>query len=395
MALTHRAWNLTLLNNVYCVELHKKTSTALCQGGKLMDRQDRLVLLTSLVVMLMVLVACQQAVSGDGSGPISEEGEGIEEPVVGMPNPAAVYCEGLGYTMEPRENAAGMDAACIFPDGSECGQWDFFAGRCGQEFTYCRQQGGDLLDEGANIGTCVFEDGSTCDEYMLYRGECQPGDNPIEGGQRDAGSEQGGVSAGESGLVVVGWMGYVVSTPEGAQFDDYVIILPEGEVGEFGIEGVSEEVEAQIVELRDHTQPGKFAHFWGALTCDVPDYGGCQVLVERLRVEGSGEFFDPDEVAGWEGHILELFYDEPGAPQPDDAFIPVGDYPVQYGIDSAVSVESGERDLNEVIFTLRESGEMLRIWGEVMCGVPDAGGCRIEVDKIESGGEVHEITPRP
>jgi hypothetical protein len=188
-------------------------------------------------------------------------------------------------------------------------------------------------------------------------------------------------------------MGFVVSTPEGAQFDDYVIVLPEGEVGEFGIEGASEDVNTQIVALRDQEQPGKFAHFWGMLTCEILDYGGCQLLVERLRVDGPGEFFDPDRVEGWEGTIVELTYEEPGAPQPDDAFIPVGDYPVQYGIDSAISAESGERDLGDVITTLRGSGEVVRIWGEVMCGVPDAGGCRIDVNKIETGSEVYEITP--
>lgn len=353
----------------------------------------RLMLLTSLVVMLMALAACQQPGPEESADLINEEGEAVDELITGLANPAAVYCEGLGYTMEPRENAAGMDAACIFPDGNECGQWDFLSGRCGQEFTYCLQQGGVLLEEGANIGTCVFEDGSTCDEYLFYLGECQLGVNPAEGGETDAGYEEGDLYTEASGIDVVGWMGFVVSTPEGAQFDDYVIILPEGEVGKFGIEGASEDVNAQIVALRDREEPGKYAHFWGTLTCDVLDYSGCQLLVERLRVDGPGEFFDPDPVEGWEGTIVGLSYDEPGAPQPDDAFTPEGEYAVQYGIDSAISAESGERDLVDVIASLRGSGELMRIWGEVMCGVPDAGGCHIEVYRIETGGEVYEIEP--
>mgnify|MGYP000052703455 CR=1 FL=1 len=40
---------------------------------------------------------------------------------------------------------------------------------------------------------------------------------------------------------------------------------------------------AEIVALRDHEEPGKYAHFWGSLACDVPDYGGCQLVVTRVR----------------------------------------------------------------------------------------------------------------
>ncbi|MCK4962434.1 MAG: hypothetical protein KAS19_08100, partial [Anaerolineales bacterium] len=71
------------------------------------------------------------------------------------------------------------------------------------------------------------------------------------------------VEPSEVGIPVVGWLGYVVSEPEGAQFDDHVIILPEGEVGEFGIEGADGSIEAEIVALRDHEEPGKYANFWG------------------------------------------------------------------------------------------------------------------------------------
>jgi hypothetical protein len=70
-----------------------------------------------------------------------------------------------------------------------------------------------------------------------------------------------------------------------------------------------------------------------------------------------------------------------------------GEYPVHYGIDSAISAQSGERDLSEVIVSLRDNGTIVRIWGQVMCGVPDAGGCHIEVYRIEADGEDFEILP--
>jgi putative hemolysin len=107
----------------------------------------------------------------------SSESTEADENIVGMANPSAVYCEGLGYPEESVERNGGMDADCIFPDGSRCGAWDLLSGRCGQEYTYCEMQGG-TIEEGANIGTCRFSDGSSCDEYQYFLGECAPGDNP-------------------------------------------------------------------------------------------------------------------------------------------------------------------------------------------------------------------------
>jgi putative hemolysin len=356
------------------------------------------------LLVLLVLVACQPAAEvAPATDAAPEEAAEVGGPVVDLANPAALYCEGLGYKLEPRENAAGMDAACIFPDGNECGQWDFLSGSCGQQYSYCHQQGGFRLEQGANIGSCIFSDGSICDESMFFSGECRQGDNPEvvneavdESAEKENAQDEGAEndSADQSNIVpVVGWMGYVVGTEFGAQFDDYVVVLPEGEVGEFGIEGTTDALNAQIVALRDRQEPGKFAHFWGSLHCDVMDYGGCQLLVDRLRVDGPGDFFEADPVNGWQGKIVALEYDEPGAPQPDDAFVPAGDFPVKYGLDSAVSAESGELELAGVIITLRGSDVEIKIWGQLMCGVPDAGGCQITIYRIEAGDEVYEITP--
>lgn len=346
-----------------------------------------------LVIMLAIQAGCQQVKTGETSGVVDEVGTATEGPGLNMANPAAVYCEALGYTLEPRENEAGMDADCVFPDGSECLQWDFLAGRCGNEHSFCSVQGGEIKDVGTNIADCVFEDGSTCDEFSFSTGECQPGDNALESIQDDQGQEEEGAAAQTSAVPVVGWMGYVQSTPAGAQYDDYIVVLPEGEVGQFGIEGQDDVVKSQIEALRDQEQPGKVAHFWGSLECGVMDYGGCQLLVERLRVDGPGPFFEPDQVDGWQGTLVGFSYDEPGAPQLDDAFILDGDYPVQYGIDSAIAADSGDRDLAVPIEAFRDSGETIKIWGELNCGVPDAGGCHIEVYRIEAAGQVYEITP--
>ena len=48
-----------------------------------------------------------------------------------LPNPAAVYCQQQGYTLEIRTAADGSQAGvCIFPDGSECDEWAYYRGEC-------------------------------------------------------------------------------------------------------------------------------------------------------------------------------------------------------------------------------------------------------------------------
>ena len=41
-------------------------------------------------------------------------------------NPASVYCEEHGGTLEIRDTAEGQVGWCIFPDGRQCEEWDFF-----------------------------------------------------------------------------------------------------------------------------------------------------------------------------------------------------------------------------------------------------------------------------
>jgi putative hemolysin len=125
--------------------------------------------------LISITILFISACSSNNSVPNNQEES--DENIADMANPAAVYCEGLGYSMENVIRNGGGDADCIFPDGSRCAQWDFLSGRCGQEFTYCKTQGYNL-EEGANIGTCRFADNSTCDEFTFFSGECSPGDHP-------------------------------------------------------------------------------------------------------------------------------------------------------------------------------------------------------------------------
>ncbi len=85
-----------------------------------MKRTAFTVLFVVMVVVGGVLVACQKE----------------EEPEAEIANPASVYCEENGGSLEIREGEGG-----------------------------------------GQIGVCVFEDGSECEEWAYYRDECAPGDS--------------------------------------------------------------------------------------------------------------------------------------------------------------------------------------------------------------------------
>jgi putative hemolysin len=139
-------------------------------------------------LLMILLTGCTLFTSGSETEPIA-----VDDAQANMPNPAAVYCEENGGTVEIRkdeeENEYGF---CRFLDGSECDTWAYFRGECSPgdsladnanlpnpASVYCEDQGGTLeirKDEAGNeTGFCLFPDGSECDEWVFFRGECQPG----------------------------------------------------------------------------------------------------------------------------------------------------------------------------------------------------------------------------
>jgi len=63
---------------------------------------------------------------------------------VGMPNPAAVYCNVMGGDMLIYDTPAGEVGLCVFPDMTVCEAWDFVGGTCGEQHSICAYYG---LDE--------------------------------------------------------------------------------------------------------------------------------------------------------------------------------------------------------------------------------------------------------
>lgn len=203
-------------------------------------------------------------------------------------------------------------------------------------------------------------------------------------GEVDASGEVTELSAPTAGLPVVGWLGHVASLPAGSQYDDYLVLQPEG-AGEIGVEGANEAVEAEIVALRDKEEPGKYAHFWGALVCDVPDYGGCQLVVTRVRAGTT--IADPEPVEAWEGTIVS----NPPGSQFDDYFVLAGDFAVGYGIGSIDPAVEAQLE------GLRDTGITARVWGQLRAGVPDGFGSQIEVTRLEvqEPSEPPDLTGEP
>ena len=134
-------------------------------------------------VFYICLFACVFFIIGLASGEEQKNTADEKERLIGIPNPAAVYCAKLGYKYETRKNEYGGEyGVVIFPDGTECNDWSFFKGKAGQKWSYCKRHGGKIENRVENMGTwtaesavCVFPDGSECDETQYIDGKCGPG----------------------------------------------------------------------------------------------------------------------------------------------------------------------------------------------------------------------------
>ncbi|MCD4673523.1 MAG: DUF333 domain-containing protein [Anaerolineaceae bacterium] len=110
--------------------------------------------------------------------------------VLSMANPAAIYCEELGYTYTTFSAPSGDYSICRFPDGTQCDSWDFLEGKCGAKFSLCTRLGYDvkLVQDGENEFTpeyavCVDHDGQVIAKMTILTdliskmAPCETGDN--------------------------------------------------------------------------------------------------------------------------------------------------------------------------------------------------------------------------
>lgn len=63
----------------------------------------------------------------------------------GFRNPAAAYCDLLGYRYAVETDKKGNEIGkCILPDGREVNAWDFYKGKVAKEYSYAALKGYDI-----------------------------------------------------------------------------------------------------------------------------------------------------------------------------------------------------------------------------------------------------------
>lgn len=89
-------------------------------------------------------------------------------------DPSAVYCADAGYQYKQ----SGQIDVCVLSENMECGSWDFFNGKCGQEYTFCEKNGGKIIITNKNCkfssecAACILQDGTECNEWDYFRRRC-------------------------------------------------------------------------------------------------------------------------------------------------------------------------------------------------------------------------------
>jgi putative hemolysin len=67
---------------------------------------------------------------------------GLIMPVAAMKNPAAVYCDSMGYQFtDVIQSDGGMAGYCILPGNQRVDAWQFLEGKVAQDQSYCKKQG--------------------------------------------------------------------------------------------------------------------------------------------------------------------------------------------------------------------------------------------------------------
>ncbi len=170
---------------------------------------------------------------------------------------------------------------------------------------------------------------------------------------------------------VVAWYGHIASLPPGELYDDKVVLSPAG-TGEFGIQGLTPELENEIRNLRDASGAQEFVYLWGVLYCNVSDYNACQLMVEHLAY-GDAASREDGTVQGWVGTIQRQL-DQDGDRY---VFVLSDGVPVVYGISGWDGVLQGQ------IEALSDSGTQVKVWGDLLVGMVGASGAQIEARQLD------------
>ncbi|MBN1264962.1 MAG: hypothetical protein JXA25_05670 [Anaerolineales bacterium] len=193
-------------------------------------------------------------------------------------------------------------------------------------------------------------------------------------------SEEAGPQQGP--ITVTAWAGKIISLPDGAEFDDFLLLQPEG-VGAVGLVGATPELEDEIAGLRDAEPPKDFVQVWGTLVCEGADYGGCQLTVDRMRY--GSIMFDPEPVENWRGFLTTSTFNMGKS----FIFILQGDFPMWY------SIHSNDEAVLQRLEELAGSQNLVEVSGELITGIPDVNATRIQATELEVLGPAVQDVPTP
>lgn len=103
----------------------------------------------------------QQVTPSPPGSPSSRMPAEVADPSAYISNPAAVYCQDLGYRFSILDQRAGQQGICTLAEEVACDAWEFLQGKCGQSANYCALHG---------YGTRVKNDGA--DAYSIEYAVC-------------------------------------------------------------------------------------------------------------------------------------------------------------------------------------------------------------------------------
>jgi len=183
-------------------------------------------------------------------------------------------------------------------------------------------------------------------------------------------------------VTVTAWTGRIIGQPEGAEFDDFLLLQPEG-VGAVGLAGATPELEEEIAGLRDAEPPKEYVKVWGTLLCEGKDYGGCQLTVDRLRY--ASIMYDPEPVENWRGFLTTSTFNSGKS----YIFILQGEYPMWY------SIHSNDETILQKLEELAGTQNLVEVSGELLTGIPDVNGTRIQAVELKVIGPAVQDVPTP
>ena len=287
-----------------------------------------------------------------------------------LANPASVYCEKQGYTLEMRTDENGTYGVCIFPDGTECEEWAYYRGDCGPreqaaESVIATPPTSSLLPS-APIN--VVELTGLRDTTEIEILEFAMAD--VSGfAHRATISDAGAVASLVTALDVDIQLGPRARCPT-----TYVVrfVLSDGSVIDLGY-GCG--VEALPI-LRGEQD------FWQGMDGQAPD--GFSVLIQEELAAAPQHI----AVVGWYGQVTSL----PAGGAYDDYVALVPEGAGEFGVTGA------DEAVNAQIIALRdkeEPGKYAHFWGTLICGVDDYNGCRLVVDRlrIDGPGDLYDAEP--